>query len=408
VRSLSTAVFVAALGLCTGCGGKAPAEPARAQAAPKPDASPDRTPPADAEKRASGLASKVTKAGTGDERPELHDKVRVHFTFWNEKGKLANSSEKLGGPVTWELTGVVVGLAEALQLMRVGEQRRLWVPDELGYPGRPGFPRGNSVYDIELLEIIDGVPPQPAPPNVAAAPRDAITTSSGLAYEMLTQGARSEKPNPWDRVTVHFTGWTTDGAMFESSHSRGRPSIFDVPKVMPGWREALPLLAVGDRMRIWVPEALAYQGRVGEPKGTVVFDLELVAIQRMPEPPRAPADVAAAPRDAKRTKSGLAYRIIHKGEGTTKPNANDRVEVQYSAWTADGALVDSSVVRGKPATVPVSRVIPGWAEGLQLMAEGDKAVLWIPEKLAYGAADGPRGPRKGMLVYEVELLSVVR
>jgi len=63
----------------------------------------------------------------------------------------------------------------------------------------------------------------------------------------------------------------------------------------------------------------------------------------------------------------------------------------------------SSVVRGAPAKVPVSRLIPGWAEGLQLMAEGDKALFWIPEKLAYGGKEG--GPR-GMLVYEVELLAI--
>jgi FKBP-type peptidyl-prolyl cis-trans isomerase len=404
VRKFSTPlVLAAALALGSACT-KAPPKQEVAASAPKPDASPDRTPPADAEKRPSGLASKMLKAGSGGKRPEPHDKVRLNFTFWNEKGKLANSSEKLGGPVTWELAAVIVGLAEGLQLMQVGEQRRLWVPDQLGYVGRPGYPRGNSIYDIELLEIIDGVPPQPAPPDVAAAPSDATKAASGLAYKLLGKSG-GEKPNPWDRVTIHFTGWTADGVMFDSSRSRERPEIFDLPKVIPGWREALPLLSIGDSMRVWVPQVLAYQGRLGEPKGTVVFDLELVSIERLPEPPRAPADVAAAPRNAKRTKSGLAYRIVHKGEGATKPSAIDEVEVQYSAWTTDGALFDSSVVRGKPATVPVSRVIPGWAEGLQLMAEGDKALFWIPEKLAYGGADGSP---KGMLVYEVELLSVVR
>jgi len=111
------------------------------------------------------------------------------------------------------------------------------------------------------------------------------------------------------------------------------------------------------------------------------------------------------PRDAGKTRSGLAYRMLGKGKGTRKPTANDRVQVHYSAWTADGELFDSSVVRGKPATVPVSRLIPGWAEGLQRMVEGDKVLFWIPEKLAYaGKAGGPQG----MLVYEVELLRIAR
>ncbi|HKP60947.1 MAG TPA: FKBP-type peptidyl-prolyl cis-trans isomerase [Polyangiales bacterium] len=404
MQKLSRVVLIAALGWGAACS-KTPTKQEAARSAPKPDASPDRTPPADAEKSPTGLASKLTKAGTGDKRPAAYDTVRVNFTFWNERGKLADSSAKQGGPVTWKLSEVIVGLAEGLGLMRVGEQRRLWVPDELGYVGRPGYPRGNSVYDIELLEIIDGVPPQPAPPDVAGAPSDAPQTSSGLAYKLLTQSGGTQKPNPWDRVTIHFTGWTTDGAMFDSSRSRKRPEIYDLPKVIPGWREAIPLLSVGDSVRLWVPEALAYQGREGEPKGSVVFDIELVSIQRQPEPPHAPADVAAAPRDAKRTRSGLAYRIVRRGEGKTKPSANDRVEVQYSAWTTSGELVDSSVVRGAPATLPISKIIPGWAEGLQLMAEGDKAVLWIPETLAYHGADGSP---KGMLVYEVELLSVVK
>ena len=125
--------------------------------------------------------AKLLKPGTGVERPELHDQVRVHFSAWNEKGKLIDSSTKRGGPVTFQLTGVIAGLAEGLQRMRIGERRRLWMPDELVYPGRPGYPRGISVYDVELLEIIEGMPPQPAPADVAAVPRDATTTASGSA-----------------------------------------------------------------------------------------------------------------------------------------------------------------------------------------------------------------------------------
>jgi peptidylprolyl isomerase len=134
-----------------------------------------------------------------------------------------------------------------------------------------------------------------------------------------------------------------------------------------------------------------------------VFDIELVSLERRPEPPRAPAHVAAAPPDAYKTRSGLAFRTLRHGDGKTKPTAHDRVEVHYSAWTTDGKLFDSSVVRGKPVIIPVSRVIPGWAEGLQLMTEGDKVVFWIPEKLAYG---GREGSPRGLLVYEVELLKI--
>jgi FKBP-type peptidyl-prolyl cis-trans isomerase len=363
------------------------------------------TAPPDAEKTASGLASKMLKPGTGDERPSLEDKVRVDFTAYKGNGAISDSSAKRGGPGVFEMTGVIAGWTEALQQMRVGERRRLWIPDDLVYPGRPGYPRAAAVFDLELLEILEGPDPLPPPADLTAAPSDASTTPSGLRYKILENSGHGEKPNAWDRVTIHYTGWTTDGAMFESTHSRKRPSIFDLDRVIPGWREGLTQLSIGDRARLWIPEALAYRGRAGMPKGDLVYDIELLSVDRKPEPPTPPKELTAAPRDARRTKTGLAYRVLRRGTGTEHPTASDHVEVNYSAWTADGVLVESSAAMGQPVEIPVDRVIPGWSEGLQLMAAGDKALFWIPEKLAYA---GREGSPKGMLVYEVELLTIVR
>jgi FKBP-type peptidyl-prolyl cis-trans isomerase len=406
VRALSRSFLCALLAWTASCSREAPQEqpPAAPKAAEAKDEDPPpKTAPPEAQRTESGIAYLLLEPGSGDERPELHDKVRVRFTTWS-KGKRVDSD----GAVVFDMQGVIAGWTEALQAMRVGEKRRLWIPDRLVYPGRSGYPRADSVFEIELVEVIDGRPPLPAPADVAAVPVDAIETASGLAYKWLARGhgteKRTETPNAWDRVTIHFTGWTSDGAMFESSRQREQPGIFDLAEVMPGWREGLPLLAVGDQARFWIPEPLAYQGKGGKPKGTLVFDIELLSITRKPEPPRPPADVASAPHDAKKTKTGLAYRLLERGQGTATPSANDHVEVQYSAWTSDGTLFDSSVVRGRPAKLPVSQLIKGWAEGLQLMHEGDKALLWIPEKLAYAGRDG--SPR-GMLVYEVQLLKVL-
>src|SRR5262249_8559687 len=147
----------------------------------------------------------------------------------------------------------------------------------------------------------------------------------------------------------------------------------------------------------------AYHGRTGMPKGDLVYDVELVAVDHKLEPPRPPANLTAAPRDARKTKSGLAYRVQRKGTGTERPTAEDHVSVNYSAGTTDGTLVDSTFATGQPVTVPVNRVIPGWSEGLQLMAAGEQTLFWIPENLAYA---GREGSPKGMLVYEVELLEI--
>lgn len=401
MRSLIFSLLL--LGLTFGCA-KAPAKEkengpdARAEPAPVTQpAIPDDVITSD-----SGLMSKVMKPGEGERRPDPHDKVRVNFTSIDAKGEVVDSSEKRGGPVTYDVTGVIAGWSEALQQMRVGEQRRIWIPDHLVYPGRPGFPRPPAVFDLELLEIIEGEPPRPAPDDVAAVPKDAKRAPSGLAYKILRRSGSAERPRAWDRVTMHHASWTTDGVMVESSR-RERPSVYDLGHALPGLREALPLLAVGDSARLWIPEPLAHGGRAGEPKGMVVFDVELVSIERRPEPPRPPAHLTEAPPNAKKTESGLEYQIVKRGKGKRRPQPSDRVEVHYSAWTSDGKLFDSSVARGAPATVPVNRLIPGWAEGLQRMVEGDKALLWIPEALAYG---GKEGAPQGLLVYEVELLKI--
>jgi len=116
----------------------------------------------------------------------------------------------------------------------------------------------------------------------------------------------------------------------------------------------------------------------------------------------APTDVAAVPKDAKKTPSGLASKVIAPGTGKVHPTKTDRVTVHYVGWTTDGKKFDSSVERGEPATFPLDRVIAGWTEGVQLMVTGETRRFWIPEPLAY---KGVRDP-KGMLVFDVQLLKI--
>jgi peptidylprolyl isomerase len=244
---------------------------------------------------------------------------------------------------------------------------------------------------------------------VAAAPADAIKTESGLASKVLAKGTGTEKPNSWDTVKVHYTGWMTDGKMFDSSVQRGEPAEFPLDRVIKGWTEGLQLMVVGEKRRFWIPGNLAYGDtprRPGGPAGTLVFDVELLGIKAGVKPPAAPADVAAAPKDAKKTKSGLAYKVLQKGKGKVHPKAEETVEVHYSGWTKDGKMFDSSVTRGTPATFPLNGVIKGWTEGLQLMVEGEKTRFWIPADLAYGETPQRPGAPSGMLVFDVELLSI--
>lgn len=116
-----------------------------------------------------------------------------------------------------------------------------------------------------------------APPDVAAPPANATRTASGLAFTVLAPGSGTMHPSRSDRVTVHYSGWTTDGRLFDSSVARGEPATFRLDQVIEGWTEGLQLMVPGETRRFWIPEDLAYKGRQ-PPTGMLVFDVELIAI----------------------------------------------------------------------------------------------------------------------------------
>jgi peptidylprolyl isomerase len=121
---------------------------------PSLDAPPDvAAPPADAEKTASGLASKVLVAGTGTRSPKATDTVRVQYTGWQTNGTRFDSSVAKGMAIEFPLNGVIAGWTEGLQLMVEGEERRLWIPEALAYRGQRA-PYGPLVFDVQLIKIL--------------------------------------------------------------------------------------------------------------------------------------------------------------------------------------------------------------------------------------------------------------
>ena len=121
----------------------------------------------------------------------------------------------------------------------------------------------------------------PPPPDVAAPPADAVRTSSGLASKVLQIGFSNVRPSAQSSVTVHYTGWTTDGKMFDSSVPGNKPITFPLSRVIPGWTEGVQLMVVGEKRRFWIPGELAYDTSLdpNTPKGTLVFDIELIAVK---------------------------------------------------------------------------------------------------------------------------------
>lgn len=243
-------------------------------------------------------------------------------------------------------------------------------------------------------------PKPPPPPEHLTPPPDAQKTADGLAYKVLKPGAGSEHPDGNDWVVVDYTGWTSDGKVFATSVTRGKPELLPLEALIQGWTEGIQLMTEGEKARFWIPGDLAYKGIKDKPQGMMIFDVTLREIREIPPVPK---DVAAPPADAQKDKDGLAWRVLRPGNGTRHPGPTDTVKVNYIGWTTDGKYFDTTYKLGRPATFSLDKVIQGWREGLQHMVVGEKARLWIPQDLAY---KGEKGKPEGMLVFDVELLEI--
>ena len=136
-----------------------------------------------------------------------------------------------------------------------------------------------QLKEEKTTTAVGETPQIPPPRDVAAPPADALRTPSGIASKVLIVGLGSIRPKPESTVTVHYTGWTTDGKTFDSSYPRRQPAEFPLTMVIPGWTEAVQLMVVGEKRRFWIPGHLAYDGQPDKPQGMLCFEIELLDIR---------------------------------------------------------------------------------------------------------------------------------
>ncbi|HJQ37200.1 MAG TPA: FKBP-type peptidyl-prolyl cis-trans isomerase [Thermoanaerobaculia bacterium] len=254
--------------------------------------------------------------------------------------------------------------------------------------------RRSLVLLLAVLPLFAADAPK-APADLTTPPADAQKSEDGLVVKQLAAGKGDVHPTADDLVRLRYTVWKADGSLVQ--HVPGTQSlVIAVPKMIPGWGEAVKKMVVGEQQRSWIPPAL----NGGKMDLGLVIDTELLEI--IPKPV-APADVAAPPADATKTESGLAYKVLRAGSGEKHPSRNSTVVVHYTGWQTDGRMIDSSVMRGTPTEFPLDAVIKGWTQGLQLMKVGEKTRFWIPANLAYG---NDKSKPQGMLVFDIELISI--
>ena len=292
------------------------------QKAPPPPAN-LKAPAPDATKTASGLAFKVLTPGTGTEKPRLWDQVTVHYTVWNTEGKMLDSTTIRKRPRPVQLFREPEFWQESITSMVQGQKNRVWVPEKMLKKKNPmNTAPGGLVMDFELVSVKKMAQPPPTPKDVAAAPAAAKSTANGVKYKVLKKGTGTENPTADKTVKVHYTGWTTDGKMFDSSIVRGKPAEFPLKGVIPGWTEGVQVMVIGETTRFWIPEEMAYKGKPNRPQGTLVFDIELLEIKDAPaRPPHRPGGgMHGKPSANPHGKTGANPHGAAK-PGATKPGA---------------------------------------------------------------------------------------
>jgi peptidylprolyl isomerase len=220
----------------------------------------------------------------------LYDTVAYDYTAWDADGKLLDSTEVLKRPMTAQPYKQSVGMAEMLGSMVAKERARFWVDAaKMQVENGKSLPvkTGTVCYEVEIQSITFAThKPPPVPADVAKPPADAKKTEKGVFYKVLKPGgADSRHPVAKDSVKVHYTGWTTDGRLFDSSELRGEPSTFGLGSVIAGWTDGLQVMTIGERVRFWIPVELAYKNQPGKPKGMLVFEVELLDIPAPGAPP---------------------------------------------------------------------------------------------------------------------------
>lgn len=235
-----------------------------------------------------------------------------------------------------------------------------------------------------------------------------IVTESGLQYRVIEE-SDGMLPAEESVAVFDFIGTFYDGEEFNNTFDGGQPATVSVGNLPPGLEEGLQLAPIGSRYEFVLPPELAYgnnppQGSGIPPGAVIIFEVEVLHSSNYDS---IFLDQNAQKEDVNVTESGLQYRVIEEGSGTT-PDSTSSVSVEYTGAFIYGDTFDTSRNSEDPATFSLDEVIDGFTEGIQLMQEGSRYEFFIPGDLAYGDQPPQQGPiyPNATLIFDVELISV--
>jgi peptidylprolyl isomerase len=308
----------------------------------------------------------------------------------------------------------------------------LYAGSLLGVACTPTQPEPEKKAEAQPAEpaqpVVDATPAKAAPPPAPPLPVEpspdikfdepfngtpvaTSTTEGGIAVSDFVIGTGADAIKGGE-VEVHYTGYLTDGTVFDTSVPRKRPFTFELGagRVIKGWDEGVVGMKVGGKRKLVIPAKLGYaERRAGKipPNSTLIFTIELLSVTPPLPPPQPLTAFEGKPLSTKRLEKNLVIAEYKLGDGP-EAKANDTVSVHYRGTLKDGTEFDSSLSRPKPLVfvLGTGRVIKGWDLGIAGMKVGGLRKLTIPAELAYGERARGKIPANADLTFTVELMAI--
>jgi len=242
----------------------------------------------------------------------------------------------------------------------------------------------------------------------AAKEPGAKTLPSGSVYLTVKEGS-GDSPKADDSAKFNMRG-TADGKVFEDTFERKQPAEATPAETgIDCLKEALELMKPGESVKLTCPSSAAF-GDAGHPPqipggAAIVFDVELLSVTKgiSADDQKKALETAAKEPGAKKYPSGLVVKITKEGKGAS-PKETDTVKVNYRGTLVNGKEFDAN----KGIEFGLKQVIPCWTEGLQKLKVGGSAVLTCPASIAYGERGQSGIPAGSTLIFEVDLLDIVK
>ena len=246
-------------------------------------------PPANGEDHGDGLYSQILKKGTNNVPLRGHDIVHIRYKVWNSKGKNIDASDRKYHLLKYRVDGggvagqsrIIEGWPKLFPYLKEGETRRVWIPQHLAYgENAPEDLRGTLVFEMTVDKVERPITP-PAFDEFPEQPdEDTKKFPSGLAALKTNKVEGKIVPKPDDNVVIHLDLWDSKGKLFRSTNAVDRQNQVSLAHIVPGMKEAIGMMKVGERYRFWIPAKLTYGDNppLSFPKGDWICDIELVSI----------------------------------------------------------------------------------------------------------------------------------